>query len=197
MTPYFFIEAAKQAKLSGVITARILARTLEMAEKTGRNFSVNLSAEDIVGEFDRGQIFDLLEAHPEAAKHIVFEILESEEIEDYDLVSDFIREAKRHGCRISIDDFGSGYSNFEKLLQLEIDILKIDGSLIRNVDHDRHAELVVRTIVEFAKGAGLSTVAEFVHSEAVYKKVAELGIDCAQGYYLGAPRPAHETFGSL
>jgi EAL domain-containing protein (putative c-di-GMP-specific phosphodiesterase class I) len=139
-------------------------------------------------------VIDLLEAHKEVASSIVFEILETEEIEDYDLVSDFIREVKRYGCHISIDDFGSGYSNFEKLLQLDIDIIKIDGSLIRNVDHDTHAELVVQTIVDFAKGADLLTVAEFVHSEAVYEKVRILGIDFAQGYHLGEPRPAEFYF---
>ncbi|WP_456450590.1 EAL domain-containing protein [Hydrogenimonas sp.] len=197
ITPFFFIEAAKQAKLSGVITTRILGRTLEVARKTGQVFSVNLSAEDIVGSHDRRQIFDLLAANDDVAGSIVFEILETEEIEDYEIVSDFIREVKRFGCRISIDDFGSGYSNFEKLLQLEIDIIKIDGSLIKNVDHDTHAELVVQTIVDFAKGAGLTTVAEFVHSQAVYEKVRVLGIDFAQGYHLGEPRPAEHYFKEL
>ena len=194
VTPYFFIEAAKQAKLSGVITTRILRRTLAIARGTEAFFSVNLSAEDVSSEQERGKVLALLRSHKDVAPRIVFEILETEEIEDYELVSDFIREVKRYGCGISIDDFGSGYSNFEKLLQLDIDIIKIDGSLIKNVDHDTHAELVVRTIVDFARGANLATVAEFVHSEAVYRKVRELGIDYAQGYYLGEPRPADRYF---
>jgi len=194
VTPYFFIEAAKQAKLSGVITTRILRQTLAIARRTGHTFSVNLSAEDIVSEQEKGELMALLESHREVAPRIIFEILETEEIEDYDLVSDFIREVRRFGCGISIDDFGSGYSNFEKLLQLDIDIIKIDGSLIKNVDHDTHAELVVRTIVDFARGAGLTTVAEYVHSEAVYRKVKAMGIDFSQGYYLGEPRPADFYF---
>ncbi|WP_300368353.1 EAL domain-containing protein, partial [Hydrogenimonas sp.] len=185
IAPFFFIEAAKQAKLSGVITTRILKQTLTIAEKTQATFSVNLSAEDITSEHDKRQIFALLEEYKEIASLIVFEILETEEIEDYEIISEFIRQVKRYGCKISIDDFGSGYSNFEKLLQLDIDIIKIDGSLIKDVDHNTHAELIVQTIVDFAKGAQLVTVAEFVHSKAVLDKVKVLGVDYAQGYYLG------------
>ncbi len=194
IAPFFFIEAAKQAKLSGVITTRILKQTLTIAEKTQATFSVNLSAEDITSEHDKRQIFALLEEYKEIASLIVFEILETEEIEDYEIISEFIRQVKRYGCKISIDDFGSGYSNFEKLLQLDIDIIKIDGSLIKDVDHNTHAELIVQTIVDFAKGAQLVTVAEFVHSKAVLDKVKVLGVDYAQGYYLGEPKPVNFYF---
>jgi len=194
IAPFFFIEAAKQAKLSGVITTRILKQTLTIAEKTQATFSVNLSAEDITSEHDKRQIFALLEEYKEIASLIVFEILETEEIEDYEIISEFIRQVKRYGCKISIDDFGSGYSNFEKLLQLDIDIIKIDGSLIKDVDHNTHAELIVQTIVDFAKGAQLVTVAEFVHSKAVLDKVKVLGVDYAQGYYLGEPKPVDFYF---
>jgi EAL domain-containing protein (putative c-di-GMP-specific phosphodiesterase class I) len=197
ITPYHFIEAAKQAKLSGIITTRILKKTLEIARRTGATFSVNLSAEDITSGHDQKRIFSLLEAYDDVSSRIIFEILETEEIEDYEIISDFIRRAKRFGCQISIDDFGSGYSNFEKLLQLDIDVIKIDGSLIKHVDHNTHAELVVRTIVDFAKGAQLETVAEFVHSKAVLEKVRALDIDYAQGFYLGEPKPVDHYFKGL
>ena len=197
ITPYYFIEAAKQAKLSGIITTRILNKTLEIARRTGATFSVNLSAEDITSGHDQKRIFSLLEAYDDVSSQIIFEILETEEIEDYEIISDFIRRAKRFGCQISIDDFGSGYSNFEKLLQLDIDVIKIDGSLIKHVDHNTHAELVVRTIVDFAKGAQLETVAEFVHSKAVLEKVRALDIDYAQGFYLGEPKPVDHYFKGL
>ncbi|WP_456449379.1 putative bifunctional diguanylate cyclase/phosphodiesterase [Hydrogenimonas sp.] len=195
--PRCFIEAARQAKLSGVITTRILKQTLEIARETKGSFSVNLSIEDITVEHDRHRLFRLLKEYEDVAPSIIFEILETEEINDYEIISDFIRDAKRYGCRISIDDFGSGYSNFEKLLQLDIDIIKIDGSLIMDVDHNRHAELVVRTIVDFAKSADLVTVAEFVHSKAVLDKIKELDVDFAQGYYLGEPKPADHYFKTL
>jgi len=174
-----------------------LKKTLEVARKTDATFSVNLSAEDITSVHDQKRIFALLSDYEEVASRIVFEILETEEIEDYEIISDFIRRAKRFGCRISIDDFGSGYSNFEKLLQLDIDVIKIDGSLIKDVDHNTHAELVVRTIVDFARGAQLETVAEFVHFKALLEKVKQLDIDYAQGFYLGEPKPVNHYFKGL
>ncbi len=192
--PARFIEAAKQAKLSGLITIRILAATIEIARRHRADFSVNISSEDMLNRTDKERIYAMLEANQDVAPHIVFEILETEDIEDYEIVGAFIRRVKSYGCRIAIDDFGSGYSNFEKLLQLDIDIVKIDGTLIRNLHRDAHAQLVARTIVEFARGAGLTTVAEFVHSEAVLAKVKELGIDEAQGFYLGEPKEARAYF---
>ncbi len=189
LEPAHFLEAAREAKRSGELTAAILQRTFEVAKDSELIFSVNISAGDILNILDRQNILDLLKRYRDCATRIVFEIVESEEIEDYETLGRFLDGVRAYGCRVAIDDFGSGYSNFEKLLQLQIDILKIDGSLIRNLDHDAHAELVVRTMVEFAASAGLETVAEYVHSEAIYRKVTQLGVDYAQGFFLGRPSP--------
>ena len=120
---------------------------------------------------------------------IVFEILESEGINNFSEIISFIKAVKEMGCKIAIDDFGSGYSNFERISQLEVDYVKIDGSLIKNIDTNQNNEILVQTIVDFSKKIGIKTIAEFVHSESVYKKVKELGIDYAQGYYIGEPSP--------
>jgi diguanylate cyclase (GGDEF)-like protein len=187
LQPYSFIHAANEAKLSGEITLNILESTLEMARRYPFEFSVNISAGDISNREDRDGIVDLLERHRDLAPRIILEILESEEIRDYELTAEFITTVKRLGCRIAIDDFGSGYSNFEKILLLDIDILKVDGSLIRRIDRDRHSELIVRTILDFARHAGWETVAEYVHSRPVYEKVKTMGFDYVQGYYIGKP----------
>jgi len=185
--PYSFIHAAKEAKLSGEITLEILRKTLKMLQNYPYEFSVNIGAEDIANREDRERIIHLLEQHRDLCGRLIFEILESEEIRDYEATGTFISTVKRMGCRIAIDDFGSGYSNFEKILLLDIDMLKVDGNIIRRIDHDRHAELIVRTILDFARHAGWETIAEFVHSKAVYDKVMELKFDYIQGYYVGEP----------
>ncbi len=95
---------------------------------------------------------------------------------------------KSHGCKIAIDDFGSGYSNFAHILNLDIDILKLDGSLIRNLTNDERTVRIVETIVNFSKQAGIQTIAEFVCDEEVYNSVKQLGIDYSQGYYTGKPQ---------
>ncbi|WP_457594623.1 putative bifunctional diguanylate cyclase/phosphodiesterase [Hydrogenimonas sp.] len=187
--PAHFLDAAREAKLSGELTATILQRTFEIAKGSSLIFSVNISAGDILNPQDQEHILDLLKRYRNCATRIVFEIVESEEIEDYEALGRFLDRVRAYGCRVAIDDFGSGYSNFEKLLQLQIDILKIDGSLIKNIDRDAHAELVVRTMIDFARSAGLETVAEYVHSEAILQKVKELGVDYAQGFFLGNPSP--------
>jgi diguanylate cyclase (GGDEF)-like protein len=187
LMPYHFLGAAREAKLSGEITREILRKTFVVAQDCPGNFSVNISAEDIEDQENRNEIFALLAHHRDIADKITFEILESEEIGDYEAMNEFIRSVKRFGCEIAIDDFGSGYSNFEKILKLDIDYIKIDGSLIKKIDYDRHTEWIVRTILEFARHAGFKSVAEFVHSKAVYDKVVELGFDYAQGYFIGKP----------
>ncbi len=192
LEPPYFLDAAREAKLSGEITAAILRETLDIAEESNTLFSVNISAGDIMNPHDRNTILELLRSHEACAKRVVFEIVESEEIEDYELLAKFIKSIRELGCKVAIDDFGSGYSNFEKLLQLRADILKIDGSLVREIDRAEHIELVVRTIVDFAKAAGLKTVAEYVHSEAVFEKIKDIGVDFAQGYLLGKPEPKPE-----
>jgi diguanylate cyclase (GGDEF)-like protein len=189
LSPFFFLQAAKEAKISSVITSIILEKTLKKAQESGESFSVNISPDEIEKPDDIFVILSMLSRYKDVSNLITFEILESEEIEDYDVLLDFVKEVKKFGCKIAIDDFGSGYSNFEKLLKMEVDLLKIDGTLIKDIDHDKHAEMVVRTIRDFAKSANINTVAEYVHSKEVLEKVKSLGIEMGQGFYLGKPMP--------
>lgn len=121
------------------------------------------------------------------ANRVIFELLESEGIESFDAVNEFIRNIKKTGAMVAIDDFGSGYSNFVYLSELRVDIIKIDGSLIKNIDKDTQAQIIVGTIIKFANQLNIKTVAEFVHSESVRQKVIEMGIDYIQGYHIGKP----------
>src|SRR5690606_17669036 len=126
---------------------------------------------------------------PALAQRVIFEILESEGIENYRAVRQFIDAAKALGCRIAIDDFGTGYSNFEHLLRLDVDLIKIDGGLIRQLDSAADARALTQGIVRFARELGMQTVAEFVHNDAVMAQVRALGIDFAQGAHIGMPTP--------
>lgn len=89
--------------------------------------------------------------------------------------------------KIAIDDFGSGYSNFERLLEYTPDILKIDGSLIKNIETDEFSRSLVETIVTFAKKQNIETIAEFVENENIYNILNEIGVDYSQGYFFGKP----------
>jgi EAL domain-containing protein (putative c-di-GMP-specific phosphodiesterase class I) len=149
--------------------------------------SINLSTIDIEKEATRDKIYQLLEEYKDDKKRLIFELLEDENIKDFDNIISFIKTVKAQGVSIAIDDFGAGYSNFERLLKFEPDILKIDGSIIKNIVHDEYSRNVVETIVTFAKKQNIQTVAEFVETKEIFDYLKELGVDYSQGYYFGKP----------
>jgi EAL domain-containing protein (putative c-di-GMP-specific phosphodiesterase class I) len=122
------------------------------------------------------------------ADRIIFEILESEGIENYETINQFITEVKKYGVKIAIDDFGAGYSNFVYITKLDIDYIKIDGSIIRNIHQDTTSQIITRTIIDFASQLGIQSVAEFVCDENVYTYLKQLPITHFQGYYFGEPK---------
>ena len=117
----------------------------------------------------------------------MLEIVESEEIDKFEEIVSFIEEIKSHGCKIAIDDFGSGYSNFAYLTKLKVDYVKIDGSLIKNIDIDNERRSIVQSILFFTASQGIKTIAEFVETEAVFNVLVELGVDFSQGFFFSKP----------
>jgi len=184
--PLEFLELAKKTKHYPQITREVVRQACEIFSKRKEGFSINLSSSDIT---DRSIVDFILKTilETKTADRVTFEILESEGIEKFDVVSSFIDTIKELGGRIAIDDFGSGYSSFENILKLNIDYIKIDGSLIKNIDTNMRHAIVVETIVDFAKKIGAKTIAEYVCNEEIYAKTKELGIDYAQGYFIGKP----------
>lgn len=186
ISPNYFLDISKKNRLYPRITKKMLDMSFEIFSGLEYEFSVNLCVEDMLDPTTSSYIYSKLDAYKGRAK-VAFEILESERIEEYDEVKEFIKNIKRLGGKISIDDFGSGYSNFEHILRLNVDYIKIDASMIKHIDTDRNSQIIVDTIVGFAQKLGIKTIAEFVHSEGVFHKVRELGVDMSQGYYFSAP----------
>jgi EAL domain-containing protein (putative c-di-GMP-specific phosphodiesterase class I) len=183
VAPYKFLPIAKKARLYPVIIQIMLKDTLEIIKQKNIRVAVNVSFEDLVHDETQKFIFDMLNKYKKEAQMIDFEILESEEIENFEIVKDFISEIKSYGCNIGVDDFGAGYSNFNMLEALNIDFVKIDGSLIKEIDIVSKHQLIVETIANFCHKLGIKTVAEYVSTEQIYYKVKELGIDYVQGWY--------------
>ncbi len=188
VSPAYFLPAAKKSRLYPLLTRYVIDEVFKMLDSTPHVYSINLSVDDITDIHTREYLIQRLQ-YSIHSQRLVFELLESEGIENYNDVSSFIADVKRTGAQIAIDDFGTGYSNFAHILKLDVDILKIDGSLIRNIDTDANAQTILHAVNEFSKHLGFKTVAEFVHSEAVYNKCRELGIDYVQGYYIAEPKP--------
>ncbi|MCR1815291.1 bifunctional diguanylate cyclase/phosphodiesterase [Aliarcobacter butzleri] len=184
--PSSFLEVSKKAKFYLSMTKILVKKACEYFKDKNIEFSLNLTLEDLEDDYTINQIFETI-AKTNTAKQITFEIVESEQIENFEKINKFIKDAKSLGCKIAIDDFGTGYSNFSYIAKLNIDIIKIDGSLIKNIHIDKNIQITVSTIVNFAKALNIKTVAEYVHNKEVYECVKNLGIDYSQGYYLHKP----------
>ena len=186
--PYNFLDIAKKTKQYPNIIKVILKDALKLIKEKNKKVSINISYADISNKNTTKYIYDFLTAQSiEHTKLLSFEILESEEIVDFEEVSRFISEVKKFECLVGIDDFGAGYSNFHLLSKLKISFIKIDGSLIQNIHNSKDLEIIVRTISNIAKEFNVKTVAEFVANEEIYNKVKELDIDYSQGFYFDKP----------
>ena len=187
LAPFFFLDVAKQGKYYNKITTIVLENSFAALKKMDKDISINLSALDIELKSTRDIIFKFLEKNQENSHRVVFELLEDENVKDFQLISQFITDVKKLGVKIAIDDFGVGYSNFERLLNYQPDILKIDGSLIKNIDTNSYSLDIVATIVTFAKKQNITIIAEFVENKKIFDILCKLDIDYSQGYYFGKP----------
>lgn len=186
VSPFFFLDIAKNTKYYETLTKLVVQKSFETFADSSVEFSINLTIKDILNDTMQPYLEEMLLKY-KIGERVVFEIVESEGIEDYDSVIKFIVKMKEYGCKIAIDDFGTGYSNFSHILKLKTDYIKIDGSLIKNLENDESALVFVKTIINFSKELQIATVAEFVENEAVQKILQELGVDYMQGYLFSPP----------
>lgn len=185
--PIVFLDPAKQLGLLPKITMAMLDAIIHKADGNDAEFSINITMQDIQSEGFAKALVERLAASHLSSSRIVLEILEDEEV--YEYLSVF-KELKEHGFKIAIDDFGTGYSNFAKLQQIEVDYIKIDGSLIKTIDTNLQHLEVVRTINNYAHSIGAKTIAEFVSSSTIARTLIDEEIDYLQGYAIGKPLPS-------
>ncbi|MFO0231925.1 MAG: EAL domain-containing protein, partial [Burkholderiales bacterium] len=121
------------------------------------------------------------------AGKLTFELTETAAIDSYGAARDFIQRVRRHGCRVSLDDFGSGYASYSHLKNLRTDSLKIDGAFVRDMLESPSDRAMVKSMHEVARSLGIRTVAEYVESPAHLEALREIGIDYAQGYAIHKP----------
>lgn len=187
-SPHVFMPYLSSTHYYSKLTRTMVNKSFATLKNTYCDLSINLSVEDLTDPFTMQYIMLMLKNNHSLSHRIQFEILETTQISDIVRVKSVFNELKRYNCRIALDDFGSGYSNFEYLIDLNIDCIKIDGSLIQNVCRDKTAYNMVKNIVFFCKDLKVDIIAEYVSNREIYKKVLEMGIDYSQGYYIGKPR---------
>lgn len=195
LLPYQFLDFVKQTRLYPSLTRKVFEQSIRAIPMLDASVAINLSVFDILNPQVTQMIYTTLQT-TDLPYPVIFEILESEGIENYDEVNKFIENVKDLGAKIAIDDFGSGYANFTHIARLNADYLKIDGSLIKHIGQDRRMYEIVRHVNQISHEIGMETIAEFVFDETVRDLCGELGIDLAQGYVLHKPASLEQITGS-
>jgi len=193
ISPFFFLESIKYTSYYEEITKTMILKTFEKFKNNNYKVSLNFSFSDIKNK----KIIDFLISNIDKYKmrhRVIIELLESESMNDINHVCEFISLVKPYGIEIAIDDFGSGYSNFVYLTRLSPDYIKIDGSLIKDLDTNDKLKTIVCSINTFAHSLGIQTVAEFVKNKEIYDICKKIGIDGLQGYYIHEPSKEIDEF---
>lgn len=150
---------------------------------------INLSGKSLASASFRARFAELLRHPPLPHRALCFELTETAVITSQDSALRLFQELRAHGCRLALDDFGSGVQNFERLRQMPVDSLKIDGQFVRNLQAQPSDLEIVRAAVAVARAHGLTTVAEYVESASQVAQLRALGVQWGQGYHLGRPGP--------
>jgi len=186
LTPDKFLDIAKEHNYYNEISEMLIFKALENIAKRDEVFSINISYLDMKNEVFVERLENkLLKCN--VAKRVIFEIIESEALDDIGIADAFIKRFKVLGVKFAIDDFGSGYSNFAYVLKLNPDFIKLDGSLIVNLLADNKIHTLVESIIDLAHKLNIEIVAEYVSTQEIYNELLSMGVDAMQGYYLGKP----------
>ena len=191
--PNIFNHKAKKCRLYNKLMEILIDKIIIYILKYKIHVSINLDYTDILNPQIKKTLVSKIRNN-NIGKYLTLEILESEKVSNFDTVNEFINDVKKLGVKIAIDDFGTGFSNYENILNLNIDYIKIDGSLIRKIDEDIYLNLI-KSIVLFSKQQNIKVVAEFVSDLKILRYVKSIEIDYSQGYYVGKPMHIKELFG--
>ncbi|THB64815.1 MAG: EAL domain-containing protein, partial [Spirochaetaceae bacterium] len=171
------------------LTIQMLLQACDAFAKASCLCTLNYSIVDIENERVVQKTMDILKENPGFASRLVIELVEQEDGSDFELVADFMRDVRQLGAQVAIDDFGSGYSNLRRLMELDFNYVKIDGSLVRDITVSQRAKQLTDWVVGFAEQAKVKLIAEFVETEEHRRLLLDAGVDLGQGYLFGRPEP--------
>ncbi len=188
ISPFKFLEPAKLSGLLSEITKIMIDKSFKVMSARSENFSINITEDDMSKNYLPEYLSAKSKEYGISANRVILEILEGVSATGKENHVSQLLRLKALGFSIAIDDFGTEYSNFERVLDLDIDYLKIDAKYIKDIDTNTKSLEIVRAIAFFAKNAKIPCIAEFVHSQSVQEIVDSLGIDYSQGYHFSEPK---------
>jgi diguanylate cyclase (GGDEF)-like protein/PAS domain S-box-containing protein len=199
--PGTFLYIGERFDLIQAIDRWVIRRAIELLaahKQAGRpiHLSLNLSAKSITDPALPGFVTAELQAAGIDGTGLCVEVTETAAIVNVDRAKRFAQTLEELGCEFALDDFGAGFASFYYLKHMVFDYVKIDGEFIRNLPASRVNQLVVRSVVEIARGLGKRTIAEFVGDRETQELLRRYGVDYAQGFYVAKPGPL-ELNGSL
>ena len=187
-TPYFFLKIAKNSGFLFEITKIIIDKSFkQLSLHKDIEISINITEDDLLTYQLKTYLLDKLEKYNLQPNRITLEILEGITSTGTKNNLQQLKELKEIGFKLAIDDFGVEYSNFERINELDIDFIKIDGKYIKNIDSNQKSYKIAKAITDFAHSLNIKVIAEFVENEEIQKIVTELGIEYSQGYYFSKP----------
>jgi PAS domain S-box-containing protein len=191
VAPGEFLPVAEELGLIGEVDRWVVRRAAEIAVEYG-NVQLNLSARSVGNHHFVDQIAHAIQQAGADPSRMLFEITETAVVGDEQAARSFLERLHGLGCKVALDDFGTGYGSFTYLKQLPIDVLKIDAEFVKDLAVDPASRSVVEAVVSLAESFGLSTVGEGVEDQRTFEMLCALGVEHAQGYHLGRPRPLDE-----
>lgn len=192
ISPAIFLREAERQKLVAQVDHWVLREVCnwlvhhELPEGV-ESLSVNLSGQTLSDPDSLQEIQDILDNSGVQPEKLIFEVTETMAVLDPEQTRQFLSRIRERGCRTALDDFGTGYANYSYLRQMPFDYLKIDGSFIRELLKNESDQALVKSMCDVARGLGISSIAEFVHDEAMFPLLTSLGVDYAQGYAVCEP----------
>lgn len=190
-TPFFFLDISKKYKFYAKISRMLIEKALDDFSNRTEDISINISLYDVESPSFREWLLEQLNVFPDPTR-VVFEIVETEDCKELDFLYQFIDNIRATGAKVAIDDFGSGYSTFATVVEIEPNFLKIDGSIITKIKDNRKSLVILDTIKYLANKMNIETIAEFVENEEIQEILLDYDITFSQGYYFAKPLPLEE-----
>ncbi len=189
-SPIKFLDIAKKYKIYNRLSIAMIKRAMDEFENRSEELSINISAYDISSETFRKWLFRQLESYKNASR-LIIEFVETENYQD-EILFDFVQKIRSYGCRISVDDFGSGYATYTSIIALSPAFIKIDGTIIKDITNSENNVIILKSICYMANLIGAKTIAEFVENEEIQKILEEHAVSYSQGYLYSMPKPVTE-----
>ncbi|MBP6734808.1 MAG: EAL domain-containing protein [Chromatiaceae bacterium] len=191
--PDRFIPVAEKTGQIQAIDHWVLAHAIQcLGRDSCLRLGINLSGRAMDDPALLPDIERLLGEHRVEPTRLTFEVTETAAVSSLVRATELMKAVQRLGCGFALDDFGTGYASYAYLRRLPVDEVKIDGAFIRDLAKNQEDRIFVKAITDMAHGMGKRVTAEYVETEAIYEILGELGVDYAQGYFLGRPKPEAE-----